>query len=181
VTNAYREWTALKDAVRSIIGPSDFNAVGTAFARHRPRIEAAVREDPCPHCIMEHVWPCPTIRRCDEPGCDNETSCGWPTRPGGTGPNGGYRRTCGDHARGDLYRATLMDNVPTVPVAAPEGYDVKLCSRQEFHTPTPVTKYKEWLEAMNRTHRLLACPGCGLYVVWVAKARRTTDRPSPHA
>ena len=22
---------------------------------------------------------------------------GWPTRPGGTGPNGGYRRTCWDH------------------------------------------------------------------------------------
>ena len=34
---------------------------------------------------------------CDEPGCRDEATCGWPTRPGGTGPNGGYRRTCGKH------------------------------------------------------------------------------------
>ena len=50
-------------------------------------------------CDRRHVWPCPTIPRCDEPGCEQEASCGWPTRPGGTGPNGGYRRTCGDHMR----------------------------------------------------------------------------------
>ena len=36
-------------------------------------------------------------RRCDEPGCMKEGAMGWPTRPGGTGPNGGYRRTCWDH------------------------------------------------------------------------------------
>ena len=35
--------------------------------------------------------------RCDEPGCMKQGTCGWPTRPGGTGPNGGYRRTCYDH------------------------------------------------------------------------------------
>gem|GEM_PF-2160498 len=51
----------------------------------------------CPHCVVSHEWPCPTIGRCDEPGCGREATCGWPTRPGGTGPNGGYRRTCGDH------------------------------------------------------------------------------------
>ena len=50
------------------------------------------REDPCPHCVMEHVWPCPTIPRCDEPGCEKETSCGWPS-------DTGYRRTCGGHYR----------------------------------------------------------------------------------
>ncbi len=38
-------------------------------------------------------------RRCDEPGCMKDATCGWPTRPGGTGLNGGYRRTCGDHMR----------------------------------------------------------------------------------
>ena len=34
---------------------------------------------------------------CDEPGCGEAATCGWPTRPGGTGPNGGYRRTCYEH------------------------------------------------------------------------------------
>lgn len=53
----------------------------------------------CPHCDVQHQWPCPTIPRCDEPGCDQEATCGWPTTPGGTVPNGGYRRTCGDHMR----------------------------------------------------------------------------------
>ncbi len=37
--------------------------------------------------------------RCDEPGCMEQATCGWPTRPGGTGPNGGYRHTCGSHMR----------------------------------------------------------------------------------
>jgi hypothetical protein len=58
-------------------------------------IEAEARaplEAECPHCVMEHVWPCPTIPRCDEPGCEKETSCGWPSPAG-------YRRTCGDHYR----------------------------------------------------------------------------------
>ena len=67
-------------------------------------MDAAARDsaglDPCPHCDMEHVWPCPTIPRCDEPGCDRETSCGFPT-------DAGYRRTCGDH-----YRAALSDPKP---------------------------------------------------------------------
>lgn len=62
--------------------------------------QPAPLDDPCPHCDMEHVWPCPTIPRCDEPGCEQEATCGWPTRPGGTGPNGGYRRTCGLHMKG---------------------------------------------------------------------------------
>lgn len=35
--------------------------------------------------------------RCDEPGCLKTDTCGWPSRPGGTGPNGGYRRTCYEH------------------------------------------------------------------------------------
>ena len=55
--------------------------------------------DECEWCIPRHEWPCPTIPRCDEPGCEDEATCGWPSRPGGTGPNGGYRRTCGPHMR----------------------------------------------------------------------------------
>ena len=37
--------------------------------------------------------------RCDEPGSAVQATTGWPSRPGGTGANGGYRRTCGDHYR----------------------------------------------------------------------------------
>jgi hypothetical protein len=44
----------------------------------------------------ESPHPAPEMT-CDEPGCWEFASCGWPTRPGGTGQNGGYRRTCGDH------------------------------------------------------------------------------------
>lgn len=50
-------------------------------------------------CDPVHQWPCAVVERCDEPECDREATCGWPTRPGGTGPNGGYRRTCGNHMR----------------------------------------------------------------------------------
>jgi hypothetical protein len=39
---------------------------------------------------------------CDEPGCDGRVSCGWPSRPGGTSLNGGYRHTCGEHMRAAL-------------------------------------------------------------------------------
>jgi len=44
----------------------------------------------CPHCVVTHEWPCPTIGRCDEPGCGRMATCGWPSP-------GGYRRTCHDH------------------------------------------------------------------------------------
>jgi hypothetical protein len=40
--------------------------------------------------------PIPELR-CDESECMQRATTGWPTRPGGTGPNGGYRRTCFDH------------------------------------------------------------------------------------
>ena len=51
--------------------------------------------DECEWCIPRHEWPCPTIPRCDEPGCEQEATCGWPS-------DAGYRRTCGGH-----YRAAL--------------------------------------------------------------------------
>ena len=68
------------------------------IARHRPLIEAEARatlDVECPHCVVIHEWPCPTIPRCDEPGCEQEATCGWPS-------DVGYRRTCGGH-----YRAAL--------------------------------------------------------------------------
>ena len=58
-------------------------------------IEDEARADPCPHCVVTHEWPCPTIPRCDEPGCEQEATCGWPS-------DAGYRRTCGDHYRAFL-------------------------------------------------------------------------------
>jgi len=49
------------------------------------------------HCPEWHAETCEWQERCDEPGCTREATSGWPTRPGGTGPNGGYRRTCSKH------------------------------------------------------------------------------------
>ena len=46
-------------------------------------------------------------RRCDEPGCMEDGTMGWPTRPGGTGLNGGYRTTCWDHSDIGKARAIL--------------------------------------------------------------------------
>ena len=93
-----------------------------------PDQEAAIRSrhrrcvcDP-PHCLADDEgakWSCDTALvlealdaareeipvhypECDEPGCLRAATCGWPTRPGGTGPNGGYRRTCFDHMRARL-------------------------------------------------------------------------------
>ena len=38
----------------------------------------------------------PMLGCCDEPGCYNYISCGWPTE------DGGYRKTCSDHYHGKL-------------------------------------------------------------------------------
>ena len=46
-------------------------------------------------------------RRCDEPGCMEDGTMGWPTRPGGTGLNGGYRTTCWGHSDIGKARAIL--------------------------------------------------------------------------
>ena len=54
--------------------------------------EARETADECEWCIPRHEWPCPTIPRCDEPGCEQEATCGWPS-------DAGYRRTCGHHYR----------------------------------------------------------------------------------
>lgn len=51
----------------------------------------------CPWCSPIHEWPCPTIPRCDEPGCGDEAACGWPEGPA-------YRRTCGHHMAEGLRR-----------------------------------------------------------------------------
>ena len=54
--------------------------------------EACAAPDQCEWCIPQHEWPCPTIPRCDEPGCEQEATCGRPS-------DAGYRRTCGGHYR----------------------------------------------------------------------------------
>jgi len=45
----------------------------------------------------ERIYACPkcraidsTLYTCDEPGCDEFATCGWPSK-------GGYRHTCGKH------------------------------------------------------------------------------------
>ena len=40
----------------------------------------------CPHCGECECF----TNVCDEPGCQSEATCGWPT-------GDGYRRTCGKH------------------------------------------------------------------------------------
>lgn len=42
----------------------------------------------CPHCLSADLL----VGVCDEPGCDAEGTCGWPTE------DGGYRRTCFKHS-----------------------------------------------------------------------------------
>jgi len=102
--------TGMRDAILAIEAEADDQAyergraeglaAGLRDANERLAEARAPLEAECPHCVMEHVWPCPTIPRCDEPGCDNETSCGWPSPAG-------YRRTCGVH-----YRAALEEPTP---------------------------------------------------------------------
>ena len=95
------------------------------FRLHQQRLEIEQLNDQIDHlqeslqeevqdgpdcCAWEHKWPCPTIPRCDEPGCERQANCGWPTRPGGTSSNGGYRRTCGDHYSAVLATAKEADH-----------------------------------------------------------------------
>ena len=42
----------------------------------------------CPHCFGVECFD----EVCDEPGCEQPSSCGWPS-------SSGYRRTCGEHWR----------------------------------------------------------------------------------
>jgi len=37
--------------------------------------------------------------------------------------------------------------------------------------PRGYVEWQNWAEKMSKTHRQLACPGCGLLTVWVLKAR----------
>jgi hypothetical protein len=73
----------------------------------RAALSTALLDDvECPECGegIRHRWPCSHVERCDEPGCDKESDCGWPTKNGEPTFSGdpdftGYRRTCGNHAR----------------------------------------------------------------------------------
>ena len=100
--------SGLREALASLAvefsgNASDYRKAGEAEAARAWDIAAekiaalATPEPTLCDCEPQHVWPCATIGRCDEPGCEREATCGWPSRPGGTGPNGGYRRTCGPH------------------------------------------------------------------------------------
>ena len=45
----------------------------------------------CPHCVVRHEWPCPTIPRCWVEGCGKEATCGYPCVAHR------YHRSCGTH------------------------------------------------------------------------------------
>jgi hypothetical protein len=67
------ECLTISETVDLLRAPSPFNAEDELIA--------------CPKCRAV-VW---FIELCDEPGCDEPASCGFPTADG-------YRRTCGKHS-----------------------------------------------------------------------------------
>jgi hypothetical protein len=44
-------------------------------------------------------------------------------------------------------------------------------SEQCNHTPCPESylSWHAWAEEMNKTHKQIKCPVCGLYAIWVKK------------
>lgn len=42
------------------------------------------------------------------------------------------------------------------------------------HTVAPkgYLAWHDWAKRMGRTHRSIKCAGCGLYVIWIPKAKR---------
>jgi len=65
-------------------------------------LEADMLAAPSPFDSAYTLWACPKCKQCDEgffqicdePGCNQEATCGWPTN------DGGYRRTCSEHMKG---------------------------------------------------------------------------------
>lgn len=61
--------------------------------------QSELLQAPSPFDQQETLVACPKCRQCsdgfmnicDEPGCNREANCGWPTK------DGGYRRTCYKH------------------------------------------------------------------------------------
>lgn len=90
------DWPAAREALEGMVRQFAYwsNTAGGYWTGGLSALELAFEvlgwEDP---------HPAPEAR-CDEPGCLEQISTGWPTQPGGTTQNGGYRRTCGEHFRG---------------------------------------------------------------------------------
>ncbi len=96
-----RFWARTDDGARVTVEWGEPDAEGfhePIFTRHDDDKLVPPAADATPGCECEpmHVWPCPTIPRCDEPGCEQEATCGWPS-------DSGYRRTCGKHMREALH------------------------------------------------------------------------------
>jgi len=98
-----KEIAALRDALEDMVRQFAYwsNSAGGIYTGGLFALEEAFDvlgwDDP---------YPLPD-RRCDEPGCMEDGTMGWPTRPGGTGLNGGYRTTCWDHSDIGKARAIL--------------------------------------------------------------------------
>lgn len=54
---------------------------------------------------------------------------------------------------------------PTLEVALAD------CPNRDEHTPGPPGYFEayEWAREKAKTHRQRRCPGCGRYLIWVAK------------
>lgn len=52
------------------------------------------------------------------------------------------------------------------------GYTRATCPDRRKHTPCPAgyVEWHDWAERKEKTHKQVACPTCGLYVIW--KKRR---------
>ena len=67
-------------------------------------LEPALLTAPSPFCDTYELTGCPNCKDCgdcftllcDEPNCQREASCGWPTLDGADAW-GGYRQTCYEH------------------------------------------------------------------------------------
>ncbi len=69
--------------------------------------ESEIITAPNPFEALEVVSGCPRCKAvdqftntCDEPGCDKDAGCGWPTK------DGGYRRTCYEHSNNGKEKST---------------------------------------------------------------------------
>ena len=67
-------------------------------------LEVDLLRAPNPFSVGENIVGCPKCkgvgnfaRLCDEPGCCNEATCGFPTTEGDE--FGGYRMTCHEHSK----------------------------------------------------------------------------------
>lgn len=60
------------------------------------------------------------------------------------------------------------------------GYTRETCPDRRKHTVCPARylEWHAWADWKAKTHRQVACPTCGLYVIWKRKTARAKPRTS---